>query len=176
MTTTLKQFKPAPRASRLRGLSVFAVVALALAAGCAHAPSDGSRPPAAVVSPWAAPTATLRWNEYGADLIAKNQAGQVGAARTFAYLNLAIHNGIVGAKAQGRKPEGAAAGAAAAVLAFAFSKDEASINARLAQETAALGTATRADFAAGVEAGRTAAAEVIASARGDRLSQPWTGS
>ena len=88
MTTTSNEFQPAPRASRRHGLSAIALMALVLAGGCAHAPSDGSKPTAANTSPWAAPTATVRWNEYAADLIAKNQAGQVGAARTFAYLNL----------------------------------------------------------------------------------------
>ncbi|HEU5195493.1 MAG TPA: hypothetical protein VFW70_12195 [Methylomirabilota bacterium] len=61
----------------------------------------------------------MRWNEYASDLITKNAIGQFPAARTYAYMNLAINDAIVAARQQGRKPDGAAAGAAATVLAFA---------------------------------------------------------
>lgn len=152
-----------------------ALLVTALAGGCAHLGGATLTPTAANPSPWASPTATMRWNEYAIDLIARNQSGQVGSARTLAYLNLAINNAIVAAQKQGRKPAGAASGAAATVLAFAFPKDEAAINARLAGETASLGTANRADFTAGVDIGRAAATEVIASAKSDRVGVEWTG-
>ena len=157
----------------------FAIVALAVIAmcGCAQQPERASggaaMPPAP--SPWALASSTLRWNDYACELIARNQVGQFPASRTLAYLNLAINNAIVVARQNGRKPDGAAAGAAAAVLAYAFPKDETAINARLAGETAAIGAEGRADFAAGVELGRTAAADIIAAAKTDRSDLAWAG-
>jgi hypothetical protein len=44
----------------------------------------------------------MSWNEYACNLIAQNRAGQFPASRILAYLNLAINNGIVAARAQGR--------------------------------------------------------------------------
>jgi PAP2 superfamily len=165
--------------ARVRPMSLlpYALLVLAVAGGCAH---DGGRsssaaaaPPAA--SPWALPTSTMRWNEYACDLIARNAVGQFPAARTLAYTNLAINNAIVVARGQGRKPDGAAAGAAATVLAFLFPKDEQAIAARLAGETAALGADARGDFAAGVEIGRAAAATVVEAAKADRSGLAWSG-
>ena len=156
----------------------FIMLALALAGGCAHSGDRGSASTSTApgASPWALPTSTMRWNEHASDLIATNKIGQFPSARTLAYMNLAINNAIVEAQRQGRKPDGAAAGAAATVLAFVFPKDEPAISRRLAGETAALGADARADFAAGVEIGRSAAAAVIAAAKDDRAGQPWTGS
>jgi PAP2 superfamily len=154
------------------------LLAFALASACAHPRERGSAsaasPPNA--SPWALPTSTMRWNEHAWDLIARNQLGQFPSARTFAYMNLAINNAIVVARQQGRKPDGAAAGAAATVLTFLFPKEEQAIATRLAGETAALGTEARADFAAGVEIGRAAANEVVAAAKNDRAGAAWSGS
>jgi hypothetical protein len=118
----------------------------------------------------------MRWNDQTWELVARNQVGQFPAARTFAYTNLAINNAIVLARRQGRGPAGAAAGAAATVLVFLFPKDEGALTARLARETAAIGAEGRADFAAGVEIGRAAAADVITAAKNDRVGAPWTGS
>jgi len=161
-----------------RTLAVSAVLAGVLAGGCAQMPERSSPPAPArpAPSPWALPTSTMRWNEYACELIARNQAGQFPASRVLAYVNLAINNGIVLAQKQGRKPDGAAAGAAAAVLAHLFPKDEAAIAGRLAGETAALGAdGPRAEFAAGVEIGRAAAADVVAAAQADRADLAWTG-
>src|SRR5262245_4333779 len=128
-------------------------------------------------SPWAAPTSTVRWNEYACELIARNQVGQFPALRTLAYLNLAMNNAIVTARAKGLAPEGAAAGAAASVLVYRYPKDEAAINARLATETNALAaTRYRPDFSAGAEVGRTVGADVVALAKADRSGMAWTGS
>src|SRR5437773_6360872 len=110
------------------------------------------------------------------ELIARNQVGWFPAQRTLAYMNLAMNNAMVVVRTQGKKPEGAAAGAAAVTLAFFFPKDEQAIAARLAGETAALGASGyRPDFAAGIETGRAAAADVIAMAKADRASAAWTG-
>jgi hypothetical protein len=157
---------------------LYAVLAIVLAGGCAlsrERPSaSGSSQPSE--SPWALPTSTMRWNEYACELIARNQVGQFPAARALAYTNLAINNAIVVARQQGRKPDGAAAAAAAAVLAYVFPKEEQAISGRLSGETAALGSdGPRSDFAAGVEIGRAAAADVIAAAKSDRSALTWSG-
>jgi PAP2 superfamily len=159
-------------------LALYAVLALVLAGGCVHqrerAATPSATPPTA--SPWALPTATMRWNEYACELIARNQIGQFPAARTLAYMNLAINNAIGAAQQQGRTPDGAAAGASAAVLAYIFPKEEQAIAARLSGETAALGSdGPRSEFAAGVELGRAAGAAVIAAAKSDRADLTWSG-
>jgi len=168
LTTVVRSISPV--------LSIVAVIILA--GGCAEqrqltSVSTSAQPNA---SPWASPTSTMRWNEYAWDLIARNQIGQFPSARTFAYMNLAINNAIVAARQQGRTPDGAAAGAAAAVLTYAFPKEEQAITARLARETAALGGEARTDFAAGTDIGRTAAAAVIDAAKTDRAGATWSGS
>ena len=153
------------------------VLMIVLAGGCAQSRERVVAPSSAQpdASPWALPTSTMRWNEHASDLIARNGIGQFPSARTLAYTNLAINNAIVVARQQGRKPDGAAAGAAATVLAFVFPKDEPGIGARLSGEIAALGAESRADFAAGVEIGRAAAADVVADAKSDRADAAWTG-
>ena len=166
MTTTLR-----------RTLRALMLLPITLVAACAqHGAGGPSASPTTNTSPWALPTSTMRWNDQTWELIARHQIGQFPAARTFAYTNLAINNAIVLARQQGRGPAGAAAGAAATVLVFLFPKDEAALTARLARETAAIGVEGRADFAAGVEIGRAAAADVITAAKNDRVSAPWTGS
>jgi len=157
--------------------SLIFVAAVACLAACAQQPErmSASLTSQPAPSPWALPTATMRWNEYACDLIARNQVGQFAASRTLAYVNLAINNAIVAAKQQGRAPGGAAAGAAADVLAYLYPKDEQAIRSRLAGEGAAIGASARADFAAGVAIGRSAAAAVIASAKADRSDLAWTG-
>jgi hypothetical protein len=157
---------------------LYAAVAIMLAGGCAHQRDIAASPSTSpTASPWALPTATMRWNEYACELIARNQVGQFPAARTLAYVNLAINNAIVAAGKQGRTPAGAAAGASAAVLVHLFPKEEQAIAARLSSESAALAPdGPGADFAAGVEIGRVAAADVIAAAKTDRTDLAWTGS
>jgi hypothetical protein len=118
----------------------------------------------------------MRWNEYACELIARNQAGQFPASRVLAYLNLSINNAIILAQRQGRKSDGAAAGAAAMTLIYFFPKDEQAIASRLAGETAAIGAdGKQAEFVAGVDIGRAAAAEVIAVAKADRSDLAWSG-
>jgi hypothetical protein len=132
--------------------------------------------PAGASSSWAMPTGTMRWNEYACELIARNQIGQQRSARVLAYLNLAINNAVRVATQQGRKSDGAAAGSAATVLVYAFPTNASAIEARLAGETAALGTgATRDDFASAVQVGQTAGGEVVAVAKTDRFDLAWTG-
>jgi hypothetical protein len=132
--------------------------------------------PAATSSPWAAPTSTVQWNEYASDLIASNRVGQFPALRTFAYVNLAMNNAIVLARANGVKAEGAAAGAAAATLAHFFPKEANAVAARLAAEQAALGPMHRDAFTTGAEIGRAAAADIVDLAKADRATIAWSGS
>jgi hypothetical protein len=163
-------------ATTMRPAAVLAIVVAALAAGCALQPerssTAGVSPPP---PPWTLNTSTMRWNEYACDVIARNQAGQFPAARTLAYVNLAINNAIVVARQQGRKPEGAVAGAAATALTSLFPKEEETIGQRLAGEVAAMGIDGQAEFAAGVEIGRAAAITVIAAAKTDRSDLLWSG-
>lgn len=162
-------------AIRSMPLALYAMLAIVLAGGCAHQRERASAPGSSQPSPWALPTSTMRWNEHAWELIARNQIGQFPAARTFAYMNLAINNAIVTARQQGRKPDGAAAGAAATVLAFVFPKEEQATAGRLSGEMAALGADSRSDFAAGVETGRAAASDVITAAKNDRSTLTWSG-
>jgi membrane-associated phospholipid phosphatase len=157
-----------------QSLAIVAVVVAILAAGCAQQPERAS---IASVSPppWTLHTSTMRWNDYACDIIARNQAGQFPAARTLAYVNLAINNAIVIARQQGRRPEGAISGAAATTLVAFFPKEEEAIGQRLAGEMAAMGIDGQAEFAAGVEVGRGVATVVIATAKTDRSDLAWVG-
>ena len=149
----------------------------ALLGACAHAPVGGQHAGAATPTstPWATSTSTFQWNDHASDLIARNAVGQFSAFRTLAYVNLAINNAIVQARAQGLEPEGAAAGAAAGVLAHLFPKDEQATSARLQREVQALGAQPRARFVSGVEVGRHVAAEIVTLAQTDRASAQWSG-
>ncbi len=156
---------------------LLALLTIALTGACAHSGQAGSAQASpSTASPGAQPSSTMAWNDYAWELIARNQIGQFPSARTFAYMNLAINNALVMARDQGRKSDGAAAGAAATVLAFMLPKEEKAVASRLAGEMAAIGTDGRQDFAAGVEIGRTAAASVITWAKEDRTGADWSGS
>jgi hypothetical protein len=180
METIMTRSKVFPRtglaaSSKAAFCYVGVVAAALLVVGCAQQPErmPSSAPGA---SPWALPTSTMRWNEYACDLIARKQVGQFGSSRTLAYVNLAINNAIVAARQQGYKPDGAAAGAAAATLIYLFPKDEQATTARLDGEIAAMGTdGKQAEFSAGAQIGRAAATEVVAWAKSHRSNLPWSG-
>ncbi|HEX4522393.1 MAG TPA: phosphatase PAP2 family protein [Casimicrobiaceae bacterium] len=160
-----------------RPLAILAIVVAMLAAGCAQQPerssiASASPPPA---PPWTLHTSTMRWNDYACDVIARNQVGQFPAARTLAYVNLAINNAIIVARQQGRRPEGAISGAAATTLVAFFPKEEEAVGQRLAGEMAAMGIDGQAEFAAGVEVGRSVATVVIATAKSDRSDLVFVG-
>ncbi|HEX3633239.1 MAG TPA: phosphatase PAP2 family protein [Casimicrobiaceae bacterium] len=159
-----------------RPLAMLAILVAALAAGCMLQPERSSvasaSPPAA---PWTVHTSTMRWNDYACDVIARNQVGQFPAARTLAYVNLAINNAIIVARQQGRRPEGAISGAAATTLVALFPKEEEAIGQRLAGEMAAMGIDGQAEFAAGVNVGRAVATVVIATAKTDRSDLVYVG-
>jgi PAP2 superfamily len=153
----------------------------ALATGFAGCADTMQRPAASAAtalpaSPWASPTATMRWNEYASDLVTKNFSGQQRSVRTLAYVNLAINNAIVMARPQGVKTDGAAAGAAAAMLVYLFPKDASLTEARLQGEINAIGAGpTRDDFAVGVKIGQAAASNLVAVAKVDRFDVAWEG-
>ena len=161
----------------LTGIAV-ALALSALAAGCTHQPIQSER--AAMQEPatvsWVAPSSTVQWNEFASELVARNRVGQFPALRTFAYVNLAISNAITATDAKGTFAQGAAAGAAAEMLVALFPKEEAAIRSRLGSETAALGPSHQTDFIAGIDSGRTAAADVVGMAKADRASAQWSGS
>jgi PAP2 superfamily len=176
MTTRRFGCSPSPMTAGVAAL----LLALWLG-GCATAqrsasPSGiGAAIAGAPETPWAAATSTWQWNDYASDVLTRHAPGQFPAFRTFAYLNLAIHNAIVQAKAQGQEADGAAAGAAAGVLSSLFPKDAAATAARLQRETEALGAKPRARFLSAAETGRQVASQVVALAQGDRASVAWTG-
>ena len=151
-----------------RGFLV-ALATVALLGACAHSPTEP------VKRPWLSATSTNQWNEFANDLIARNAVGQVGALRTLAYLNLAIHNAIVQSEKEKQAADGAVAGAAATVLSQLFAKDEAAVNARLQREIQAIGSGQRAAFQSGVDLGRKVGDQVMAQARTDRVAAAWTG-
>jgi len=144
-----------------------------LVQGCAQQPAVPKQPTSE--TSWTLATSTMQWNDFACELIARNQVGQFPALRTLAYLNLAIHNAIVDARRKGLPSDGAAAGAAASVLAQLFPKEEQAIATRLGGETAAIGAPHRASFTAGVETGRAAATEVMMLAKSDRADANWSG-
>lgn len=119
-------------------------------------------------------TATAHWNDAARELVTRNSSPQV--ARILPYLALAQRNAAVLARQNGHHPDGAVAGASATVLSFFFPDAAQAIQAQLDRETAALGAAgPRGEFAAGVEIGKRAADDVIASAKTDRSDSAWTG-
>jgi membrane-associated phospholipid phosphatase len=164
----------AVRVHAMRCMLATAVVITSLLAACAQPPAASAVGPARAT--WASATSTNQWNEYATELIARNAVGQFPALRTLAYMNLAIHNGIVQARSEQLDPEGAAAGAAAVVLGQLFPKDEQATTTRLQREIQALGPAQRQRYQASAEAGRKAAQQVLAMMRSDRAAAPWTGS
>jgi hypothetical protein len=166
---------PAVRVDATRYILATAFVIASLLAGCTQLPAATSAAKPGPAS-WAAATSTNQWNEYATELIARNSVGQFPAIRTLAYMNLAIHNGMVQARSERLDPEGAAAGAAAAVLGQLFPKDEQATTTRLQREVQALGPAHRQRYQAAVEAGRRAAQQVLAMMRTDRVAAPWAGS
>jgi len=165
---TLRSLGAVVEAPLHRGLWVV-LTTVSLLAACAHSPTEP------VKRPWFSATSTNQWNELANDLIARNAVGQVGAIRTLAYLNLAIHNAIAQSDKERQSSDGAVAGAAAAVLSQLFAKDEAAVNARLQREVQAIGSGQRAAFQAGVDLGRKVGDQVVAQARTDRVAAAWTG-
>jgi len=161
----IPQLALVPLASAAVALAVFAV-------GCAQAPSTTSGAASSAVSLRA--TATLHWNDYARELVARNPSAP--AARVFPYLALGQHNAAVLARQLRHNTDGAVAGASAGVLAFFFPNNAQAIDANLAREEAALGAnGPRGHFAAGVEIGKRVADDTVAAAKGDQSDLAWSG-
>lgn len=149
------------------------LILLATVVGCAQMPNTAPATVSAQTSLRA--TATLHWNDYARDLVARNPSAP--ASRVFAYLALAQRNAAVVARQTGRDTDGAVAGASASVLAFFIPNDAQAIEGNLVREGASLGAnGPRAAFTAGVETGKRVADDVIAAAKADRSDNVATGS
>ena len=130
--------------------------------------------------------ASVLWNQQLRDLIAGKPASgkpnQQATIRAFTYLSLAQYDAIVAAEdgKVGRdhaSARGAVAGASAAVLEYLFPADAVALEAAVnAQRTAAKSPGEKpTDFVAGERIGRATGAAVVAAAKTDGFSTPWTG-
>jgi membrane-associated phospholipid phosphatase len=161
---------------RISGLALGAAVAAAsiIVSGCGPLPVGPATTRGNGADIGSRASATRHWNDSARELITRNASPEV--ARIFAYLALAQRNAAILAR-QRANPDGAIAGASAAVLAFFFPAATPALQAQLDRETAALGGAgSRADFSAGIEIGERAAGDVIAAAKSDRSAAAWSGS
>ncbi|MEP7001608.1 MAG: vanadium-dependent haloperoxidase [bacterium] len=128
-------------------------------------------------------TASGRWNALAGAIVARREFGPLGIARTFALASVAQYNAIVaaGAATSGGSPQseaGAAAGAAATVLAGIYPGEQGAIDAQLAADAitvGSVGSECPAQFVAGVAAGKIIGAAVLARGATDRSTAPWTG-
>jgi membrane-associated phospholipid phosphatase len=145
------------------------------------APSD---PSASVHAPRAERiTVAALWNRRTREIVGRRGGSSNAAARLFALVSVAQYNAVIAAEAakvRGMHPSeaGAAAGAAAELLAARFPAEQGWIQAELAADAAhhaTLPSQRNADFAAGVAVGRQAAAAVLAHAATDGSSAVWTG-
>jgi membrane-associated phospholipid phosphatase len=155
------------------------------------------------VAYWAAGAPGYRWNQLAYDL---SRQGAIPVERVYALLNVAIYDATVAtwkAKYQYRRTRphdasakvrtlvpvtaspsypsehAAAAGAAAAVLAYLYPEEVAKLDAQAAESAAsrvAAGAHYPSDVEAGLRLGRDVAARVIAWARKDGSDTVWEGS
>lgn len=124
-----------------------------------------------------------RWNLLTREIVGRRGGGSNQAARLFALVSVAQYNAVIDAEAVkglGVRPSasGAAAAAAATVLAARYPAERAFVEDQLAADAAYLATLPterRADFAAGAALGRAVAAAVLAHAATDGSDAAWTG-
>jgi hypothetical protein len=130
-----------------------------------------------------APTAAERWNLVTSGVVSRREFGPLGIARTYALVSVAQYNAAVAARSASttfapQSETGAAAGAAAAVLASLYPTEQATIDAQLSVDSAsvaAVASGCGAQFVAGVATGRAIGAAVLARAATDRSTAVWTG-
>jgi PAP2 superfamily len=128
-------------------------------------------------------TAAGRWNALTRAIVSRREAGPLGLARTFALVSVGEYNAVVGAadatqRGIPQSEAGAAAGAAASILAGVYPVEQAVIDAQLAADAvtvSAVASGCGAQFTAGVAAGRLVGAAVLARAATDRSNAVWTG-
>jgi hypothetical protein len=128
-------------------------------------------------------TASARWNQLTRQIIARRGGSSNAAARTYALVSVAQYNAVIAAeeaKAHDVHPSvaGAAAAAAAGVLAALYPAEESFVTDALAADAAyfpTLPSERHADFDAGLAVGRTVAAAVFAHGETDGSKTEWTG-
>jgi hypothetical protein len=180
---------PSQRPTRKRRSSValgrsllLAFATLPAVIGCSSdeitSPRTLDDPRSAAMSP-GEPLATARWNEVTQQLTGKNLPSQNAAFRIQAYVTLAQH---VSVEAIADDPgvtrpmmRGAVAGASVPVLTYAFPADSALIESIARSEEASLADSQRPAFRSAEATGRAIGARVVARARDDRFTAPWTG-
>jgi hypothetical protein len=124
-------------------------------------------------------TATDRWMGVLGVISPRRDFGPTLAMRAYALAAVAAHNAVVAAdRARGTSKAGAVAGAIGELLAGLYPNDLATIDSARAAESAraaAVGSPCADAFTAGLAAGRTVGAEVLARAAADGAARPWTG-
>ena len=128
-------------------------------------------------------TASSLWNQRTRVIISRRGGSSNVAARTFALVSVAQYNAVVAAreaKDGGVHPSlaGAAAGAAATVLAGLYSAEQSFVDAQLASDAAyfaMLPSERASDVDAGVAIGRAVGAKVLAYGAVDGSKIAWTG-
>ncbi|GLC27555.1 vanadium-dependent haloperoxidase [Roseisolibacter agri] len=171
----------------LRTLRGLLGAGLALAA-CADPPTTSrvSRAPAANRGTGSGPRAdaallSVAWEATARQLIASHPTfTPVTAVRVYALHALAQYGGLVaadfgGGTAQFEVRRGAIAGASAQLLAFVFPDAAAMLEAQLAAQAAGGDGRVHPQFARGVAIGRAMGDLMIAWARADGATTPWTG-
>jgi hypothetical protein len=123
---------------------------------------------------------SVKWNHVTQDLISKNRPSQNAAWRALAYASLAQHvaveRSIRGNRSITRPMiRGAVAGASASVLSYLYPADTLMVETIVRLEEASLPEAHREWYRHGEKVGRDVAAGVVARARADRFTAPWTG-
>jgi hypothetical protein len=159
-------------------------IALAVALGaCSIACSDPAAPSAtaaASLAPQAGESgASAHWNALARGLVVKYNSNAFQAIRGYAVLSLAQYNAVVAAETA--DPPGPRASVRAAVsrasavaLAYLYPTEAAALETQAAAVTNAAAWPGE-DAAAGDAAGRAAAEQAVARARGDDFFAPWTG-
>lgn len=153
-----------------------ALVLATLLAGCSD---DAAGPDAAGLDAIRQkPLATLEWNRFAQDMIAKHKPNQQAAQRGMAYLSLAQYAAADAATRTPPRPlttPGAIAGASAAVLSYLHPADADLFEAEVRRREAELAPGLAKAFRDGEAVGRAVGAQVVALAQQDRFSAPWTG-
>jgi membrane-associated phospholipid phosphatase len=165
-------------------------VAVALMLPVLFACSDGSTDPAKLSSPnssalrsGATPLASISWQARGRTLTISHNQSPLVTARTLALLGVAQYGAAVDASDEfdnnGRSgyeaTRGAVAGASAQVLSFIFPDAAAGLEQQVVDEGHAAGS-THPHFVRGVAVGRAWGNRMIAWAKADGFTTPWTGS
>lgn len=126
--------------------------------------------------------ASVEWNEIARGLVAKNSATVFVAFRTYSIASVAQFRALTAAERASSKgnlvsKRAAVAAAAAVALSYVFPADSASLDSILRSQldSAEWLERDKVDAAKGEEIGRRVGAELVALAKTDGYSDPWTG-